>query len=119
MHRVIFMQHWSRLDQRVGDPCPVGRLGHATVCLNYGEDHPQIFTTGGYDGYDNLNDGWILDVQSGRWREVSSLTGTMFVNRVTALGPMQCTRFEILNLSSVHIGIFLYRASVATHDATY
>ena len=72
-HGVIFMQHWSKLDN-VGEPCPVGRWGHAAVCLNYGEDQPQIFIFGGRDGdYDVLSDGWILDVQSGRWRKVSSL----------------------------------------------
>ena len=72
-HGVIFMQHWSKLDN-VGEPCPVGRADHAAVCLNYGEDQPQIFISGGKDDYYNaLSDGWILDVQSGRWREVSSL----------------------------------------------
>ena len=68
------MQHWSKLDKHdVGDPCPAGRSGHAAVCLNYGEDQPQVFIFGGHDGREPLSDGWILDVQSGRWREVSSL----------------------------------------------
>ena len=71
-HGVIFMQHWSKVDN-VGEPCPVGRYGHAAVCLNYGEDQPQIFIFGGRDEDDVFSDGWILDVQSGRWREVSSL----------------------------------------------
>ena len=72
-HVVIFMQHWRKLDN-VGEPCPVERYGHAAVCLNYGEDQPQIFISGGIDDDINVfSDGWILDVQSGRWREVSSL----------------------------------------------
>ena len=72
-HGVIFMQHWRKLDN-VGGPCPVGRIDHAAVCLNYGEDQPQIFIFGGRDKFVNLlSDGWILDVQSGRWRKVSSL----------------------------------------------
>ena len=71
-HGVIFMQHWSKLDN-VGEPCPVRRAGHAAVCLNYGEDQPQIFIFGGQDDFNVFSDGWILDVQSGRWREVSSL----------------------------------------------
>ena len=69
-HVVILMQHWRKLDQHKGEPCPVGRVRHAAVCLG---DQPQVFITGGYDNHNILNDGWILDVQSGRWREVSSL----------------------------------------------
>ena len=72
-HGVIFMQNWSKMDKHVGESSPVGRYGHAAVCLNYGEDQPQIFIFGGYDGGKRLNDGWILDVQSERWRGVSSL----------------------------------------------
>ena len=71
-HGVIFMQHWSKVDTRVGEPSPVQRRAHAAVCLNYGEDQPQIFMFGG-EAYSILSDGWILNVQSGRWREVSSL----------------------------------------------
>ena len=69
-HCVISMQHWSKLDYHEGEPCPVGRSGHAAVCLGYG-DHPQLLVTGGR-GVANkvLGDAWMLDVQSGRWREV-------------------------------------------------
>ena len=82
-HGVIFMQHWRKLDN-VREPCPVGRVGHVAVCLNYGEDQPQIFIFGGYDSIDKgLSDGWILDVQSGRWREVSSLLTCCTVLYVT------------------------------------
>ena len=79
-HGVIFMQHWSKANKRLGEPCPVGTARHAAVCLNYGEDQPQIFIFGGKDAGDNvLSDGWILDVQSGKWREVSSLLTCCFV----------------------------------------
>ena len=59
----------------MGEPCPVRRYAHAAVCLNYGGDCPQIFIAGGHtdDTYDDQSDGWILDMQSRRWREVSSL----------------------------------------------
>ena len=41
-------------------------------CLNYGEDHPQLLITGGLENNGNiLQDAWILDVKSGRWREVN------------------------------------------------
>ena len=67
----IFMQHWSKLEHPVGDPCPVGRVGHGAVCLGYGEPLPQVLVTGGLDDVGKvLSDAWILDVQSGHWREV-------------------------------------------------
>jgi hypothetical protein len=49
----------------------VGRYGHAAVLLDYCGDHPQLFVTGGSDAdREVLSDSWILDMQSGRWREV-------------------------------------------------
>ena len=56
----------------MGAPWPVERASHAAICLNYGEEHPQLLVTGGVDNNGNtLGDAWILDVKSGRWREVS------------------------------------------------
>ena len=67
----IIMQEWSKLAHHVGEPCPVGRSGHAAVCLDYGGDHPQLLVIGGLDNDDKvLSDAWLLDVQSRRWREV-------------------------------------------------
>ncbi len=64
------MQHWSKLDYHK-DPCPVERNSHSAVCIGYGGDHPQLLVTGGLDNGDNvLSDGWMLDVESRRWREV-------------------------------------------------
>ena len=72
-HCVISMQHWSKLDHHGGKPRPVGRLGHAAVCVDYG-DHPQLLVIGGLgSGNKVLSEGWLLDVQSGRWREVRAL----------------------------------------------
>ncbi len=69
---VIFMQHWSKVDEHVGEPCPVRRSSHAAVCLHYGGDSPQFLVIGGRGGDGGvLSDVWVLDVQSGRWREVS------------------------------------------------
>ena len=49
------------------------RADHATVCLDYGGDRPQLVVTGGCDASENvLNDVWIMDVQSGMWKEVST-----------------------------------------------
>ena len=70
-HSVLFMQHFSKMDTQ-GESCPKGRDEHAAVCLGYGGDHPQLLVTGGRgSGFgDVLSDVWLLDVQSGRWREV-------------------------------------------------
>ena len=50
------------------------RDGHATVCLDYGGVRPQLVVTEGDDGSigNALNDVWIMDVQSGMWKEVST-----------------------------------------------
>ena len=68
-------QEWTKLERSIGAPWPVERAGHAACCLNYGEEHPQLLITGGGDTNDTtLQDAWILDVNSGRWREVSGKT---------------------------------------------
>ena len=55
-----------------GEPLPVGRAGHSACCLNYGEDHPQLLVYGGLGNDNNtLGDMWILDVDTGKWTEVS------------------------------------------------
>ena len=65
-------QEWTKLEIPEGAPWPAERSSHAACCLNYGQDHPQFLVTGGIDKNGNtINDMWILDVQSGRWREVS------------------------------------------------
>ena len=49
------------------------RVDHATVFLDYGGDRPQLVVTGGTDTSNNVfNDVWIMDVQSGMWKEVST-----------------------------------------------
>ena len=56
-----------------GDPRPVRRREHAAVCLVC-DDGPTLLITGGIDKDDKvLDDVWLLDMKSGRWREVSSL----------------------------------------------
>ena len=67
----IIMQYWKKLESQEGEPCPVGRGYHAAVCLQYGDDHPHLLVTGGVDNDGTtLTDAWMLDIQSGRWREV-------------------------------------------------
>ena len=68
------MQHWSKVEHPVGEPYPEERSDHASVCLGYGGNHPQLLVTEGWgDGAKILNDVWVLDVESGHWREVSVL----------------------------------------------
>ena len=67
MTHLLYMQHWSKLAHHAG----VGRSHHATVCLGYGGDQPQLLVTGGLDDDGNiLSDVWLLDVETRRWREV-------------------------------------------------
>jgi len=64
-------QEWTKLDQQEGAPWPVGSFDHAACCLNYEDDQPVLLMTGGVDGNGNtLKDAWLLEVHSGRWREV-------------------------------------------------
>ena len=64
-------QEWTKLERQEGARCPVERSSHAACCLNFGQDHPQVLVTGGLNKDGNtLSDMWILDVKSGRWREV-------------------------------------------------
>ena len=62
------MQHWSKVDPQEGEPWPVRRDEHAAVCVGYG-DRPQLLVTGGWSVY-ILSDMWLLDVDTGKWREV-------------------------------------------------
>ena len=68
------MQHWSKLDHQEGIPCPVERNYHVAVCLGYCGDDPKLLVTGGL-GANNvpLSDVWILDLDSGKWKEVSEM----------------------------------------------
>ena len=54
------------MDPQEGEPWPVERSNHSAVCVGYG-DRPQLLVTGGGGP---LSDMWLLDVDTGRWREV-------------------------------------------------
>ena len=63
-------QHWSKVPECEG-PHPPARYHHSTSCLDYGGDKPQLVIFGGRDvNGDVLNDVWILDINSGVWKEV-------------------------------------------------
>ena len=104
------MQHWSRLDIKEGETCPVVRSEHAAVCLGYGGDHPQLLVTGGIGG-DNkvLSDVWILDIQSRRWREVrlcsmfSTLLKAIHTCRLQYRLSMEVCTFSISH-EPLHLG---------------
>ena len=46
------------------------RCYHAAVCLGYGGDQPKLLVIGGRGPGKTLNDVWMLDLQSRRWKEV-------------------------------------------------
>ena len=64
------VQHWSQIDEDKRGPWPEGRDCHAAVCLGFGGDHSQLLIIGGRGFYRTLDDAWILDLRSWKWREV-------------------------------------------------
>ena len=49
----------------------MGRSRHTAVCLDYATAHPQLLVIAGCGSFiDVLNDAWMLDLQSERWRKV-------------------------------------------------
>ena len=58
------------------------RDNHAATCLNYGDDLPQLLVTGGVDKKGKtVSDAWLLDINTGRWREVREVGGVLCVTR--------------------------------------
>ena len=54
-----------------GGDSPTSSTLHAAACIEHGGDRSQLVITGGRDaGNKVLNDVWIMDVQSGRWKKV-------------------------------------------------
>ena len=54
-----------------GGDTPTMRSLHAAACIEHGGDRPQLVISGGVGAGDKvLNDVWIMDVQSGRWKKV-------------------------------------------------
>lgn len=71
-HR-FFNQECQKFVPRSGEAWPIGRVEHAACCLGFGE-RPQLLLIGGlYEGNKTLNDIWILDLESMKWREVHTL----------------------------------------------
>ena len=71
-HR-FFNQECQKFVPKSGEAWPIGRVEHAACCLGFGE-RPQLLLIGGlYEGNKTLNDIWILDLESMKWREVHTL----------------------------------------------
>lgn len=67
-------QHWTKIEQGVGEPWPEARSAHADCCLGHGGEHPQILITGGVNNdYEPLADAWLFDVLSRKWKKVRSI----------------------------------------------
>ena len=64
----------SKLEREKGEPCPIGRVSHATCCLGFGSQHPHLLVTGGMDNDGKiLGDAWLFDVTNRKWKEVSGV----------------------------------------------
>lgn len=69
----FFNQECQKFVPKSGEAWPIGRVEHAACCLGFGE-RPQLLLIGGlYEGNKTLNDIWILDLESMKWREVHTL----------------------------------------------
>ena len=67
----FILQNWTKLNKSGDGPWPEEMADHAAVCLNYGQQYPQLLVTGGLDRQDKpLADVWILDIERGNWRKV-------------------------------------------------
>ena len=67
----FILQNWTKLNKSGGGPWPEERTGHGAVCLNYGQQYPQLLVTGGLDKQGKpLADVLILDMERGSWRKV-------------------------------------------------
>ena len=66
------LQHWTKLSKSGEEFWPEERSYHAACCLNYDQKNPQLLVIGGEnkDATETLGDTWILDVKSGKWRQV-------------------------------------------------
>ena len=77
----MHLQHWRKLVIQEGGPCPERRSSHTAVCLDYATAHPQLLVIGGCGSVmDILNDAWMLDLQSERWRKVRRILHEKFLN---------------------------------------
>ena len=78
----------TKLEPAQGDQWPEERQGHTACCLNYAEVHPKVLVFGGKKkcykkNYKELcdielEDMWLLDVDSGKWTEVRVLVCSKF-----------------------------------------
>ena len=63
---------FTKISQCNGEPWPVGRAFHAACCLGYGSSLLNLLITGGVNKLNKvLKDVWLLDISTGRWKEVS------------------------------------------------
>ena len=76
------------MDPREDEPWPAGRSGHAACCLGYAGDHIHLLVTGGV-GRDNklLNDTWLFNMSSKKWKEVRHNHDTRFIIIVLLITP--------------------------------
>ena len=64
-------QEFTKVEQREGEPWPVGRYCHAACCLGYTGDQVHLLVSGGLDRNNKvLKDMWLFNIASNKWKEV-------------------------------------------------
>ena len=59
------------MEPREGEPWPAVRSAHAACYLGYAGDHINLPVTGGIGrGDEALNDTWLFNMSSKKWKEV-------------------------------------------------
>ena len=82
----------------------MGRVEHAACCLGFGERSQLLLIGGLCEGNKTLNDIWIMDLESMKWKEV---LGIPFQFTISCTGILRCLslfyfcRFPFLKGSSL------------------
>ena len=90
IHSCAPRARWKRLRPVDDDGVPYApsaRGGHA-MCMDV--DKGLIYLFGGWDGIKSMDDFWVYNVQTGRWREISSSVS----EQKNGPGPRSCHKME-------------------------
>ena len=74
------------MEPHEGEPWPAGRSAHAACCLGYAGDHIHLLVTGGIgrDGK-TLNNNWLFNLLSKKWKEVRCLSLIFCINIIMSM----------------------------------
>lgn len=90
---IFFNQECQKFVPKSGEAWPMGRVEHAACCLGFGE-RPQLLLIGGLcEGNRTLNDIWIMDLESMKWKEVLGIFFqfiVILISIVLCAGILRC-----------------------------